>query len=353
MMRSLYSGISGLRNHQTRMDVIGNNIANVNTIGYKAARTIFQDVFSQTAQSGSANQSLNFGMGGTNPIQIGLGVRLSTIDVLHGPAPMQRTDRALDMMINDDGYFVVGMPNPLHPAPFMRRDDEDYEPDIDLDEDNNIISRFTYLYTRAGDFKMDNDGFLVTSHGYYVLGFDVLPYSFDSVEGVFELIEEEDLAGFEGPVFWRSELTQWLSENAEALANGTDPADPRPVPKAIQLKDDQVGFAVDNNGMINIIEENRRRPIAQLTLAVFANPEGLEKVGNSLYRQGNSSGEANMTIAGNHGAGTVSGGGLEMSNVDLASEFTDMIVTQRGFQANSRIITVSDTMLEELVNLKR
>jgi len=335
------------------MDVIGNNIANVNTIGYKAARTIFQDVFSQTAQSGSANQSLNFGMGGTNPIQIGLGVRLSTIDVLHGPAPMQRTDRALDMMINDDGYFVVGAPNPRHPDPFGLA--EDFDPDeIFLDEDGMPITRFTYLFTRAGDFKMDNDGFLVTSHGYYVLGFDVFPFTYEDGEFSDPLDAEGLAAAMEAgqAIFWRSELTHWLYENSD-LEDGEDPTFPRPEPKPIQMRDDQVGFAVDNNGMINIIEENRRRPIAQLTLAMFVNPEGLEKVGNSLYRQGNSSGEANMTIAGNHGAGTVAGGGLEMSNVDLASEFTDMIVTQRGFQANSRIITVSDTMLEELVNLKR
>ena len=360
MMRSLYSGISGLRNHQTRMDVIGNNIANVNTIGYKGARTVFQDVFSQTAQSGSSNQALNFGMGGTNPIQIGLGVRLSTIDVLHGPAPMQRTDRALDMMINDDGYFVVGMPNPLHPAPFGAVEDIMDDDTIYINEDTGeIIPKFTYLYTRAGDFKMDNDGYLVTSHGYYVLGYNVLPFTFDPEAGDAgefsdPLTEEEFADAMErgDAIFWRSELTHWLYVHKD-LEPGEDPEWPRPEPKAIKMADDQVGFAVDNNGMINIIEGNRRRPIAQLTIGMFANPEGLEKVGNSLYREGNSSGSANLTIAGNMGAGTVSGGGLEMSNVDLASEFTDMIVTQRGFQANSRIITVSDTMLEELVNLKR
>ena len=357
MMRSLYSGISGLRNHQTRMDVIGNNIANVNTIGYKGARTVFQDVFSQTAQSGSANQALNFGMGGTNPIQIGLGVRLSTIDVLHGPAPMQRTDRPLDMMINDDGYFVVGMPNPLHPAPFSPIDDILADEVIYIDEETGAaIPRFTYLYTRAGDFKMDNDGYLVTSHGYYVLGYSVLPFIYDDAEGFSDPLTEDELAAhnaeIDGPLFWRSELTHWQYVNQD-LQPGEEPEWPRPEPKAIRLADNQVGFAVDNNGMINIIEENIRRPIAQLTIGMFANPEGLEKVGNSLYREGNSSGAANLTIARNYGAGTVSGGGLEMSNVDLAAEFTDMIVTQRGFQANSRIITVSDTMLEELVNLKR
>jgi len=342
------------------MDVIGNNIANVNTIGYKAARTVFQDVFCQTAQSGSANQAFNFGMGGTNPIQIGLGVRLSTIDVLHGPAAMQRTDRPLDMMINDDGYFTVGVPNPMHPAPFASVDvlvngDPDADPPIEPVGDPEEYGfpagttwenapRFTYLYTRAGDFKMDNEGFLVTSHGYYVMGYKVDAYVL--IDGEFELYDPEDEDHQDLPIYWRSELTEWMSQDEEDRG-------PPPVPQAIRIGDEQVGFSVDNDGMINIIEDNRRRSIFQLTLAMFANPEGLEKVGNSLYRESPSSGESNLTIAKNMGAGSVSGGGLEMSNVDLASEFTDMIVTQRGFQANSRIITVSDTMLEELINLKR
>jgi len=299
------------------MDVIGNNIANVNTIGYKASRTIFQDVFSQTVQSGSSNQAIEFGSGGTNPIQIGLGVRLATIDVLHGPAPMQRTDRALDMMINDDGYFIVGLPNVYHEAPF--------DPEVDDG------TRFDYLFTRAGDFRLDNDGYLVTSSGYYVLGFAIIP----EIDGG-------------GPVDWDT----YDPETDGAIFWVRDP-EATGGPMAIKLDDDQVGVSVDADGFVKVIQNNRSIPIFQLALAMFANNEGLEKTGNSLYRQGTSSGEAQIGVAGDPGYGTISSGGLEMSNVDLASEFTDMIVTQRGFQANSRIITVSDTMLEELVNLKR
>ena len=318
MMRSLYSGISGLRNHQTRMDVIGNNISNVNTIGFKASRTIFQDVFSQTVQSGSSNQAAEWGSGGTNPIQIGLGVRLATIDVLHGPAPMQRTDRALDMMINGDGYFVVGMPNVNHDDPF------------DPDPDSGTIQRFDYMFTRAGDFRLDNEGYLVTSTGYYVMGYAVAPEEEDGTP-----IDLEDYdPDTHGPIFWRRVVDT--------------------LPMAIKVEDDQVGISVDNDGFVKIIQNNRSVPIFQLALAMFANNEGLERAGNSLYREGTSSGQAQIDVVnGEYSAGTVSSGGLEMSNVDLATEFTDMIVTQRGFQANSRIITVSDTMLEELVNLKR
>jgi len=113
------------------------------------------------------------------------------------------------------------------------------------------------------------------------------------------------------------------------------------------------GFSVATNGDVSVILGNRKVVIGQIALAMFANPAGLEKAGNSLYRESASSGPVIETEAFLDGAGAIDGGGLEMSNVDIANEFTDMIVTQRGFQANSRIITVSDTMLEELVNLKR
>jgi len=310
------------------MDVIGNNIANVNTIGFKASRTIFQDVFSQTVQMGSGNMAAEWGSGGTNAIQIGLGVRLSTIDVLHGPAPMQRTDRALDMMINDDGYFIVGMPSALHEDPFG----------IDPDADPADIARFDYLYTRAGDFRLDNEGYLVTSTGHYVMGFAVSPYVIDDPgpPPTYEEINIEDYnPDVHGPIFW--------------MTNREDD----PFPMAIKVDDEQVGLMVDADGMVSVIQNERRVTIFQLAIANFANVEGLERVGNSKYREGTSSGTAQIGVAGENGTGTVSSGGLEMSNVDLATEFTDMIVTQRGFQANSRIITVSDTMLEELVNLKR
>ena len=147
MMRSLYSGISGLRNHQTRMDVIGNNISNVNTTGYKTSRVIFQDIFSQNVSSGMANQGF---IGGTNPLQIGLGIRLSSVDVMHTPAPFARTDNPTDMMINGDGYFIVRGPD----GPF---------------------------YTRAGNFYIDNEGYLVNAQGFYVCG-----YSYEVTTGVID-----------------------------------------------------------------------------------------------------------------------------------------------------------------------
>ena len=444
MMRSLYSGISGLRNHQTRMDVIGNNIANVNTAGYKTARVIFQDIFSQNVASGMANNQGvpgQGGVGGTNPTQIGLGIRLSTVDVIHSRAAFQRTDRETDMMINGDGFFIVRGP------------DGDF-------------------YTRAGNFDIDSDGYLVTSMGFYVMGrsFDLemgvvdpgLP-AYPAFNTTLDLTTDGDdvpagriipagafLAGsiipansfgpgvptanhpdgFEVPAgtSWPSSAmpirvpfdmlaaTVNLSTDARSNVSPVSPASqqrnpvfgliPGPeynpgdenglsrirvksevfksIPTWENMTQDQrdllqpmidsgdiedldpaffnnfpneevslPGFSVADNGDVSVILQNRKVVVGRIAIAMFANPPGLEKAGNSLYRESASSGPVVVTEAFQDGAGKIDGGGLEMSNVDLSNEFTDMIVTQRGFQANSRIITVSDTMLEELVNLKR
>ena len=314
MMRSLYSGISGLRNHQTRMDVIGNNIANVNTTGYKASRVIFQDIFSQTVQGGAAsNPAAN--VGGTNPMQIGLGIRLSSIDVIHTASAFARTDRAEDMMIAGDGFFILLNPETPVPDP----DDDDVDPSL--------------FFTRAGNFTIDDDGYLVSSHGFFVLGRKA------------DIVVNNGIVDVDMDDYTPLERIRLRIENPDH-----DPNDPTTGPPMIQF----TNFTVDNRGNIEVMIQGEREVIAQLQLAMFSNPGGLMKEGSSLYTQTNSSGDAVIIDEpGTGGSGPIMSGGLEMSNVDLATEFTDMIVTQRGFQANSRIITVSDTMLEELVNLKR
>ena len=326
MMRSLYSGISGLRNHQTRMDVIGNNIANVNTVGYKTSRVVFQDIFSQTAKSGTMNllapNPMDRNIGGTNPMQIGLGIKLATVDVLHTPAPIARSDNPFDMMIEGDGYFIV--------------------------QDENM----NYFYTRAGNFYLDDEGYLVTSHGYFVMGYT---YALEYDEGddtttTDPTAEPEPPSVIIGdvlsPGLQKIQLRVYEDLTGGGGGGGGAPADD---PRFIDL----VGFNVGQDGSVSVIINNVKETIGYLGVAMFSNPGGLEKAGSSLYREGAASGTAVIGRALENGAGRVNGGGLEMSNVDLASEFTDMIVTQRGFQANSRVITVSDTLLEELVNLKR
>ncbi len=293
MMRSLYSGITGLRNHQTRMDVIGNNISNVNTPGYKASRVIFQDIFSQTLSPASGNSTAT---GGTNPKQVGLGSTLASIDVLHTPSASQYTGVPLDLSIDGSGFFVI------------RNNGQEF-------------------YTRAGNFGTDNSDYLVNGNGAYVLGY----------------------------------------------VGATAPASPAPAPTQIKIADYYYDVAVDDKGVITGIDGRETIPdpddpdgdpipndkykekvtIGYVAIATFNNENALEKVGQSAYRASTNSGTATYNTPGKGVAGKLTPGTLEMSNVDLASEFTDMIVTQRGFQANSRIITTSDTMLEELVNLKR
>ena len=288
MMRSLYSGVSGLRNHQTRMDVIGNNIANVNTTAYKTSRTVFQDVYSQTIRAASASSAT---LGGTNPSQIGLGVMLGTIDTLFTTGATQRTDNPSDLKLDGDGFFVV---------------------------DTNGTDPAGLKYTRAGNFYVDNVGTLVTSDGYFVMGYQL----YDSTTNT-----------------------------------STPIADPTTLTEAdlVQIDlADYTNISFDSTGVVwGYTAAGDKVAVAQIGLAMFTNNSGLEKAGGSLYNWSPSSGAPIYTIVGSQGAGGITSGALEMSNVDLAAEFTDMIITQRGFQANSRVITVSDTMLEELVNLKR
>lgn len=287
MMRSLYSGVSGLRNHQTRMDVIANNISNVNTVAFKSSRTVFQDVYSQTSKSASA---ATVSTGGTNPIQIGLGVKLAAIDVLHTSAATQRTDNTLDLAIEGDGYFVVKQ------------------------------GTSTY-YTRAGNLYVDNSGNLITANGDYIQG----------VTGKW--------SGTAGTSTWTAP-TEPTNGSITTVTN-------------INVAG-FTGISIDSSGVIRGLNSSGdEQVIGYIAIATFTNASGLEKQGSSLYSASPNSGTAKLSVAKTNGAGQINPGGLEMSNVDLASEFTDMIITQRGFQANSRIITTSDSMLEELVNLKR
>jgi len=340
MMRSLYSGISGLRNHQTRMDVIGNNIANVNTAGFKASRVVFQDIFSQTVSSGMSNTGVQ---GGTNPVQIGLGIRLSSIDVLHTRSAFSRTDNPTDLMINGDGFFILGSEN----------------------EDG---TGYDQLFTRAGNFAIDDEGFLVSSHGLFVLG-----YSYPIIWGEIEPASADWNPGSAGatppitnpsdpgyvapvgtpPVMGFIEDTTGERTFGRIFVGGFKNSAADGQPPVYDIPERLPNFAVAEDGTISVLANNRQLNIGQLQIAMFSNPSGLQKAGNSLFIETAASGEMVRTNPLEDGAGRIDAGGLEMSNVDLSSEFTDMIVTQRGFQANSRIITVSDTMLEELVNLKR
>ncbi len=459
MMRSLFSGVSGLKVHQTKMDVIGNNIANVNTVGFKSSSVTFADIFYQTSQSASGPNAAT-GAGGQNAKQIGLGAAMGAIAVnITGQGGSQRTDNPFDLMINGDSFFVVNKGG-------------------------------TNYFTKAGNFNVDEAGTLVNSAGYPVMGWQAdsdgkiqkervsalhvmasqnmsTPPEATTRSTFFGNINEEDemfqkdapnnyipvqmsfydSLGYEYQILFKvtqstataqagtrqytmtldsimkdgevldgvvgdTPPTVELTFNTSNESTGTPPVEPGglisvstggnpnvsvsgkqmqivfgdsiPAAKDITVDlsqltnygsastiDTKTGdsegvgkgkapgemsrLGVQTDGKIVASYTNGdQRILGQIAVAKFANAAGLEKIGENLYAETLNSGKFNgigedITADG----GKFTTGVLEMSNVDLSTEFVEMITTQRGFQANSRIITVSDSMLEELINLKR
>ncbi|MGN0437923.1 MAG: flagellar hook protein FlgE [Lachnospiraceae bacterium] len=452
MMRSLYSGVAGLKTHQTKMDVIGNNIANVNTVGFKSSNVLFKDVLYQTTQSATGATADS---GGTNARQIGLGTTVATVSVSQTSGSAQSTNNPYDLMINGDAFFVVNrggtnyftkvgafdkdsagnlvtgngefvmgwQVDPDNPTQIkkdtvsvLRPEAEENqtaspemtsrtymngsidETDPDLLTDDGVVTSVSiydnlgYSYTVKLSLKQDpNDTSLyslsvvsikdennedISANYDYSLNYSAIKfnpstgtfYGVNGQEGLKSTMltitpkntnvgnvfqdpnQDPPVTGIEIDC---SPLTMYSTtggkSKVETHRGGTDTTGAgRPVGSLTDVSIDTQGmiFGVYNNGVTRLL--------GQIAVANFTNPAGLEAIGNSLYKETQASGEFDGigTDIGSIG-GTMSQGVLEMSNVDLSKEFTEMIVTQRGFQANSRIITVSDTLIEELVNLKR
>ena len=280
MMRSMYAAISGLKVHQTMLDVTSNDIANVNTLGYKSQRTTFKESLSQLQRGAAAP---NAAQGGSNAIQVGLGVQLGSIDNNMQTGALQTTGNPLDVALQSDGsWFRVGTANPAAGAGSIA----------------NV------QYTRAGNFTRNEQGYLITQDGQYVLG--------------------------------RS-------------AAGTGGAD-----QLIQIPSGSTNVSIAQDGSVSYdpASGGARVTAGYLSLATFANEAGLQRVSSNRWSASSSSGAENVGTPGGNFS-LVAGGQTEMSNVDLAQEFTNMISAQRGFQANSRVISTADEMLQDLVNLKR
>ena len=456
MMRSLFAGVSGLKNHQTRMDVVGNNISNVNTYGFKTGRVTFQDMLSQTLAGAARPEETK---GGVNPKQVGLGMTIASIDRIFTQGSLQTTGNQTDLALSGDGFFVVA----------------------DGDKD---------FYTRAGTFSTDRDGTLVNPNGLKVQGWmatrnesgvmTVNPSGSleDLVIPIYQKTEARETANIKYQsnldarsnivpanatdrmrasagittnidvfdsqgnnrrltmVLWKTDVNQWTASAAisgsavpltldvqgiggesnianpssrmnlrfspdgklisigdvgtpdqlnqgqlSVIANYRIPGDPAvrsinldlgqsgvlagitqfsapSTTKAVEQDGYSMGymesFNIDNSGVITGVYSNgTRQTIGQVATAVFINPGGLTAAAENLFEVSNNSGNANVGAAGQEGRAKIIAGALEMSNVDLSDQFTDMIVTQRGFQANSRTITTADQMLQEVINLKR
>lgn len=464
MMRSLYSGVSGLKNHQVRMDVIGNNISNVNTHGFKTERVTFQDMISQELRGASEPKE---NIGGVNPQQVGLGSLIAAIDKIMTQGSLQTTGKNTDVAMSGEGFFIV-------------KDGE------------------KQFYTRAGAFNLDKNGYYVNpANGLKVQGWNArlddkgnkFINSSASIEDIVIPVYSKEPAKATSQIDFKSNLNSSApavppdatQEEITAMINDPDPKMRRGHVTTIKTFDDQgiqrefkiefykvrdntwkarlnltdatqvsvdvagtggqntqlpgntelefgftpdgklvyvsdgvdsmnsgklnakvsfripgnpavqsfdlnlgeagmvdgitqfssdfttkavkqdgytmgylESFSIDNSGTITGVFSNGvRQPLARIATAVFNNPAGLDKAGDTMFAYSMNSGEPNIGEAGVQGRGKINAGLLEMSNVDLSDQFTDMIVTQRGFQANSRTITTSDQMIQEVLGLKR
>lgn len=446
MMRSMYSGVSGLRVHQTKMDVISNNIANINTIGFKRSSVSFKDSFSQTLSSASG---ANADRGGSNPQQVGMGANVGAIATIMGQGAAQRTDYGSDLMIDGDGFFIVQDPtgfsftragafevdaagnlvdaNGFKVCGWKATDDpdnpgqqkviQDRVTPINIYEGENLFSpaKATSLVEFTGNFNAATNpeqrntiSFYDSQGNKYTL--DVLftknannPNEWEvtipedpnkpgnvavmvngekmymappTIGGTTTIkfntagtVEAPDTANFTIDGFDVTTITKEDGSNA-GLGGEVNPSIKVDYSTVTQfnskvtvtsnMKDgntagNMTGYSIDSNGLIRGVYSNGETKIlAQIPVANFTNPAGLEKFGNNLYKETSNSSEFDGIGSEISSLGSkLQSGALEMSNVDLSYEFSEMIVTQRGFQANSRIITTSDEMIQELVNLKR
>ena len=477
MMRSLFSGVSGLKNHQTRMDVIGNNISNVNTTGFKSSRVNFEDSLSQTLTAASQASGTT---GGTNPKQIGLGSKISAIDVNFKDGSVQSTGINTDLCLSGNALFVVKQGNQtfytrngafnfdaegnlvnaegLYVQGYMNASETEHKsintngatssiqiragktmPSSATQKANYVNNLNASAATITGitatkkngdqvtitdNVTVGDDGSTnpyiaavltmsdgttqtVTSGTYYmnhsiplsttVKVYDslgtahVVPITVEKTEAntwVAKLaktaIEEEDgsyteLTMADATVKFKN-TGAFESGSASLTLTYYDKEDtatrkPTAAKQTVPITFDNLtqyansstinaeadGYAsgtldtvtIDESGtVVGTYTNGVLRKEAQIAVAQFTNAPGLTKKGNSLYTESNNSGTPNIGTAEGFGA-TITASALEMSNVDVAEEFSNMIITQRGFQSNSKIITVSDEMLENLINMKR
>ncbi len=314
MVKSMNAAIAGLKAHQTRLDVIGNNIANVNTWGYKTRTTNFKDSVYTNLINGQSGNAVLGNLGGINVSQLGYGSVVSSVSANFGASNGQYTGNDLDCMIDGTGFFIVG--------PYRDAVDNIQEVEGENTEGQFNIANSGMLLSRVGIFTPDANGYLVDDSGNYVFGYipdnqtpnenNVVPMNYDNLVPIRIPVNEET-----GEMY---SISSWrIGQSGTIIGTAT-------------------------NGDIVTI--------GQIAVASVENPNGLNQKTGYYYEVGNNAGRciAMQTTA---ATGNINSGFLEMSNTDIASDFAAMITTQRGYQANTKIITVTDEILEQLVNMKR
>lgn len=362
---AMSAAITGLKAHMDALNVVGNNVANVNTYGYKAGRVTFRESIYSTQSAGAAGTTAT---GGTNPRQIGYGTSVGTIDLDMATSSLEATGFGLDVAIQGDGFFLVGPKNAGG-----------------TDGITSMEAVKSLSFTKVGDFRFDADGYLTDGAGNVVYGF-MSAATLDGDPGINEnpvfstdlvpirLPMKSTAAGSEGDAVYVG-----VETNTGANINPDDPgaATIDDVDGCVTLEN----ISIDENGVISGTNKDTGDPVVVgcLALGTVANPNGLLHTDGPYYTAAEAAGDARVfapnsrvtgnlrndhilnadgdpsadsALAANSEVGLMPGF-LEASGTDLATEFSNMIIYQRGYQANTRIITVTDSMLEELVNIKR
>ncbi len=434
MLQAMLAGVASIKAQQTRMNVIGNNIANVNTTAYKGSRVTFQDMIAQTIRGAAAPNGTT---GGTNPVQFGLGVLVGGTDTNNEQGSLNATNRPTDIAIQGNGYFLV-----------TNGDTTSYTRDgsFDVDAAGNLVQNSTGLHlmgwsadifgnidtkqpvtaktplqipigarravqtttqvTMAGNLDASStatDSYSTTTQVYDSLGgahtityvfknrtvppaatptpptgatsqWDWEAYEGDATTGT--LVSSSATTGneplyFDGNGQMVSNLASGTYNKITVPTSGGTPAFSFDVDytKITQLNSSSSvsvnnqngfppgslsGFSIGGDGIITgIFTNGLTRSLGQIAMAIFPNPNGMERIGNNLWRNTLNSGDAFVGAANTGGRGGINSGFLEQSNVDIGSEFTEMIITQRGFQSNTKVVTTVDEMMQDLINMKR
>jgi flagellar hook protein FlgE len=408
MSRALFTAVSGLRNHQVWLDVIANNIANANTTGFKSSTVVFNDVLSQTLTSGSGPGTST---GGTNPIQLGLGSKLGSVTPSFLQGALQLTNRTTDLAIQGEGFFKLASGsesvysragafsldaggNLVDSASGFKVQGANGDITINMGQESAATTTSSAVFKGNLDASqadgvtypatLDVRDSLGNAHTLNI----TFTKNFAAATGRWDwAVTEADTAitslttatgsvtfGATGAISAGTSQAVGLVYVASAgvtspqsitldfgTATNTTPMTGFASPSTVALASQNgkaagvlQSFTIGVDGVISGLYSNgTTSAIDTIQLATFSNPSGLLRVGSSGYRESSASGTATTGAPNAGGRGTVLGGSLEQSNVDLAAEFSALIIAQRGFQANARTISTSDSLLEELVNLRR
>lgn len=315
MLRSMDAAVAGLRAHQNKLDVISNNIANVNTFGFKSQTYSFKEAMYQTSTDSTGGSATT---GGINASQYGYGSMMGSI-ITDMSASTPTYVGGLNATINGEGFFISSAKN------------------AGSVETDKFTGSGDLTYTRVGQFKIDSNGYLTDANGYFIYGFQPDGNGGIKTSELVPIRVATDMSNVGVPTF-----------NYDATKEAKI---------ATNVSINELGEVTANLPYTdaNGVEKTANVSLGKIAIATFQNPEGLTKKGEFYYtsKDGDNSGKASANPAGEGSASKLMSGYLEASNVDLSQQFADMITTQRGFQANAKIITVSDEILQEMVNMKR